>query len=75
MLYLGRMKANVKRMHPYQQRRASITRLRLELQKIIETERLVGVVMARFVRLFYPIVYSDRKVRKDSAIFLPLPGK
>jgi len=38
-------------MHPYQQERASLTRLRLELQIIIETERLVGVVMARFVRL------------------------
>jgi len=47
----SRHQPNVERMHPYQRRRASLTRLRLELQKIIETERLVGVVMARLVQL------------------------
>ena len=40
---------NVKRMHPYQRGRASITGLVFELRKIIETGRLVGVVMTRLV--------------------------
>ena len=41
--------ANVKRMHPYQRERASNAELRLELRKIFETGRLVGVVMTRLV--------------------------
>jgi hypothetical protein len=39
------------RMHHYQRRRASITGLMVELRKIIETGRLVVVVMTRLVRL------------------------
>jgi hypothetical protein len=38
-----------KRMHHYQRRRASITGLMVELWKIIETGRLVVVVMTRLV--------------------------
>lgn len=40
---------NDERMHPYQRRRASITELGLLSGKIIETERLVGVAVARLV--------------------------
>ena len=40
---------NVKRMHPYQRGRMSITGLSFNVREIIETERLVGVVMARLV--------------------------
>ena len=44
--------ANDERMHPYQRGRASITGFGLWLRKIIETGRLVGVVMARLVLQF-----------------------
>jgi len=47
---------NVKRVHPYQRRRTSITGMVLLLQKIIETERLVGVVTARLVGI---LLYTD----------------
>jgi len=40
---------NDERMHHYQRRRASITGLMVELRKIIETGRLVVVVMTRLV--------------------------
>jgi hypothetical protein len=40
---------NDERMHPYQRGRASITGLVFELREIIETGRLVGVVMSRLV--------------------------
>jgi hypothetical protein len=44
---------NVKRMHPYQRGSTSITGLGLEPRKIIETRRLVGVVMARLVGISF----------------------
>jgi hypothetical protein len=40
---------NVERVHHYQRGRALITGLGLELRGIIETGRLVGVVMTRLV--------------------------
>ena len=43
--------ANVERMHHYQRGRASITGLMFELREIIETGRLVVVVMTRLVVL------------------------
>jgi hypothetical protein len=42
---------NDERMHHYQRRRASITGLMVELREIIETGRLVVVVMSRLVML------------------------
>jgi hypothetical protein len=42
---------NDERMHHYQRRQASITGLMVELRKIIETGRLVVVVMTRLVSL------------------------
>jgi len=51
ILNLAFILANVKRVHPYQRRRTSITVFGLQLRVIIETERLVGVVTARLVRL------------------------
>jgi hypothetical protein len=45
--------SNVKRMHPYQRGHTLITGFMLKLRKIIETERLVGVVMARLVLLVF----------------------
>jgi hypothetical protein len=47
-------------MHPYQRGRASITGLVLKIRKIIEIERLVGVVMARLVVLFDSLVWRLR---------------
>ena len=41
--------ANDERTHPYQRGRASITGLRLKIRRNIETERLVGVAVARLV--------------------------
>jgi hypothetical protein len=41
--------ANDERMHHYQRGRASITGLTVELREIIETGRLVVVVMTRLV--------------------------
>ena len=43
--------ANVKRTHPYQRGRTSITGLRVELEEIIETRRLIGVAVSRLVGL------------------------
>ena len=48
-------KPNVKRVHPYQRGRTSITGFGLNLRKIIETERLVGV--ARRVLLAFGFHY------------------
>jgi len=59
---------NDERMHHYQRGRTSITGLRLWLRKIIETGRLVVVVMTRLVLLLisvswrfeYPVrVFND----------------
>jgi len=54
-----------KRMHPYQRVRASITELVLELRKVIETGRLVGVVMARLVRFW---ILGTRQAVAPSAL-------
>jgi hypothetical protein len=45
--------SNDERVHPYQRGRAPITGWRLQLREIIETERLVGDVMTRIVRLHF----------------------
>jgi hypothetical protein len=45
-------------MHPYQRGRTSITGLMLKLREIIETERLVGVVMARLVLLYFIVMFE-----------------
>jgi hypothetical protein len=44
---------NDERMHHYQRRRTSITGLVLKLRRIIETGRLVVVVMPRLVQSFF----------------------
>jgi hypothetical protein len=44
---------NDERMHHYQRERASLTGLMVELREIIETGRLVVVVMTRLVRLLH----------------------
>jgi hypothetical protein len=49
---------NDERMHHYQRGRGSITGLMVELRKIIETGRLVVVVMTRLV---LPIVLLVRR--------------
>ena len=51
MLVSDVLKHNDERMHHYQRRRASIPGLVLWLLEIIETERLVVVVMTRLVVL------------------------
>jgi hypothetical protein len=44
---------NVEHVHHYQRERASITGLKVEIRKIIETERLVVVARCGlFVRIF-----------------------
>ena len=45
--------ANDERTHPYQRGRGLIMGLRLWLRKIIETERLVGVAVARLVSILH----------------------
>jgi hypothetical protein len=47
----GLFQQNDERTHPYQRGRASITGLGLGLRRIIETQRLVGVAVARLVLL------------------------
>jgi hypothetical protein len=42
-------------MHPYQRGRTTITGFGFKLREIIETERLVGVVMARLVLPWVPV--------------------
>jgi hypothetical protein len=46
------IKANDERTHPYQRRRTSITGLELYSGEVIETERLVGVAVARLVSVW-----------------------
>jgi hypothetical protein len=48
--------ANDERMHHYQRGRASITGIGLKLRRIIETGRLVGVVMTRLVSPLHSLV-------------------
>jgi hypothetical protein len=50
---------NDERMDHYQRRRTSITGLRSELRKNIETERLVVVVMTRLVVLLIVVSWSS----------------
>lgn len=47
---------NVERMHSYQRRRAWLAGLGLDVVESILAERLVGVVMSRFVRSLVIVV-------------------
>jgi hypothetical protein len=52
--------ANDERMHHYQRRRTSITGVMVELRKIIETGRLVEVIMRRLVLLFDSLLLGSK---------------
>jgi hypothetical protein len=47
-------------MHHYQRRRTSITGVMVELRKIIETGRLVEVIMRRLVLLFDSLLLGSK---------------
>jgi len=51
---------NDERMHHYQRRRTSITGVMVELRKIIETGRLVEVIMRRLVLLFDSLLLGSK---------------
>ena len=59
---------------PYQRRRASITGLRLKLRKNIETGRLIGVAVARLVRLWDYLGISSWIDSPDSTWRNSVPG-